>query len=676
METCVSGQHRQHRHPEKVEKKMQDFETKMESLAQQHPDQYKRGKDAVNIPYRIVESRDMRQHQVIVKRGGRDYVITINGNPRLAQALNGQTNPDADINGTVGYVLQTVGDVNRTLSSVYTTLSPDFVASNFMRDCLYANTMVWIKESPNYALRFNLNYSKLNPAKMKILFAKHRKGTLDMNDEVEAMFYQFMLNGGETGYHRMLDIDQHKKEIEKALKAANSAIPYEEARKCLGEWIGEIGRGIESQSRFAAFITSRQFGRDMARSIYDAKEISVNFNKKGAGDKFLGAHGQTFIGNLAAGTSWYGRMFLIFWNAAIQGTFGNFGKNATRHPVKALAATGAFFSLGLLFAALGASGGDDDENSNYYNLPDHVRRNNIVIKGPRNSWIKMPLSIEYRAIYGLGELCGSIIFHNEKLEAHDLLSQLSQILPVDMLSGQDEDDFSWTRPFIPSVAKTYVEAQSNRSWTGLPIWKDTPYNKNMPEWTKAYRNANKQLVGLSEALNEADGKGNAFRKGKWDFNPAKVEYLLSGYLGGFWDVPDQLIKIGEMALGKRDFDWRYIPLVNRAVTNGDERTMFRDVNNRYFELKEERDETMRLLREYKKASKRGLFEYAEEMNFLYNSPEYTRALLFDTYNKNVEQFDDFIKSAPNESVADEFRNAQNEMKRVLVNAIEDTRKRK
>lgn len=56
----------------------------------------------MNIPYRIVESRDMRQHQIIVKRGGRDYVITINGNPRAAQALNGQTNPDNDMSGQSG----------------------------------------------------------------------------------------------------------------------------------------------------------------------------------------------------------------------------------------------------------------------------------------------------------------------------------------------------------------------------------------------------------------------------------------------------------------------------------------------------------------------------------------------------------------------------------------------
>lgn len=127
--------------PEEVERKMLDFETKMKSLAQQYPDRYKHGKDTVNIPYRIVESRDMRQHQIIVKRGGRDYVITINGNPRAAQALNGQTNPDNDMSGAIGAILRAGENINRQLSAFYTTRNPDFIVSNFMRDMLYTNTM-------------------------------------------------------------------------------------------------------------------------------------------------------------------------------------------------------------------------------------------------------------------------------------------------------------------------------------------------------------------------------------------------------------------------------------------------------------------------------------------------------------------------------------------------------
>ena len=345
--------------PEEVERKMNEFEDKMKQLAESAPDNYKHGKDAANIPYRVVESRDLRQHQVVVKRNGRDYVITINGNPRAAQALNGQTNPDNDISGSIGQLVHLIGDVNRTLSSLYTTLQPDFIASNFLRDMVYSNSMVWVKESPKYAIQYNMNFAKLPIVRMVMLLDKYRRGTLDMNDEIEKMFYQFMMNGGETGFSRMADIDEHKKEIKKMLKAANEKIPAHVVRECMATWIGEVGRGIEMRARFAAFVTSRNAGRTIDRSIWDAKEISVNFNKKGAGDKFLGAEGQTMLGNVAAGVSGAGRAGYIFWNAALQGTFGNFLKYAMRHPGKMGTVVASWYGLAMLVTALASAGGDD-----------------------------------------------------------------------------------------------------------------------------------------------------------------------------------------------------------------------------------------------------------------------------------------------------------------------------
>lgn len=60
---------------DEVEQKLHDFETRMKQLAEEAPDRYKRGKDAMDIPYRIVDQRDLRQHQVVVRRGGRSYYL-------------------------------------------------------------------------------------------------------------------------------------------------------------------------------------------------------------------------------------------------------------------------------------------------------------------------------------------------------------------------------------------------------------------------------------------------------------------------------------------------------------------------------------------------------------------------------------------------------------------------
>lgn len=490
--------------PAEVERKMRDFEEAMQQATKSDPTHFKKQKDNPAIPYRVVESRDLRQHQVLVKRNGRDIILTINGNPRLAQALNGQTNPDNDVSGAIGAIMHMGEKINRHLSAFYTTKNPDFVVSNFMRDMMYANTMVWVKESPNYAWRFHKNVIKVNPAKMKILLAKLRNGTLDMNDDTERMFHQFMMNGGETGYANIRDIEQRKNDIKRELKKNNGQMPIRKAWDLLGERLDEYNRAVENCARFAAFMTSRQLGRTIDRSVYDAKEISVNFNKKGSGAKFMGANGQTKIGNAAAFTSGLGRSAYVFWNAAIQGST-NFGRQFKQHPKKAIAGAASMFLLGALMASIGGDDGDDDNSKDaYYNLPEYVRRSNVVFRlpGMDKSWISMPLPVEYRAMYGMGELMVSAMSGKEHYTAgelaHQMASQISQMLPIDFMEGGGS-----FKAFLPSAVKPVAEVIGNESWTGMPIYKDTPFNKDMPEWTKAYKSANKYLVGLSKALNEA-----------------------------------------------------------------------------------------------------------------------------------------------------------------------------
>lgn len=662
--------------PEEVEQKMQDFETKMEQLAQQYPDQYKHGKDTVNIPYRIVESRDMRQHQIVVKRGGRDYVITINGNPRAAQALNGQTNPDNDMSGAIGAILRAGENINRQLSAFYTTRNPDFIVSNFMRDMLYTNTMTWIRESPNYALHFHRNYMYANPVRIKQLLAKHRKGTLDMGNKTEAMFHQFMMNGGETGYANIRDIEQHKNDIRRELKKSNGKIPVKKAWDLLGERFDEYNRAVENCARFAAFMTSREMGRSIDRAIYDAKEISVNFNKKGSGAKFYDSTGQTKTGNASALVSGLGRSGYVFWNAAIQGT-ANFGRQMKRHPAKAFTGIAAMFLLGAIVAYLGGDDDDDDDDDDknaYYNLPEYVRRSNILFRAG-DSWVSIPLPVEYRAVYGMGELMISVLNGKEHLTggeiAESIAGQATQILPIDFLDGG-----GGLNAFVPSAYKPLWEAYvAEKSWTGMPLYKDTPWNKDMPEWTKAYKSANKYIVGLANVMNEATG-GDPYTKGAIDLNPAKIEYMLNGYFGGVFGTIDKLSKTAETVSGNREYDPRSFLLVNRLVKAGDERTEYRAVNNEYFRLKEEHDRLKSRLKHYEEDTDNDIFDYAEKIDFLYNSPEYERYEIFEDYHEDIDDLYNELKEAISDEERKDIEAELNEVKKEMIDEINLTRKRK
>ena len=660
--------------PAEVERKMRDFEYAMQQAAKNDPAHFRKQKDNPAIPYRVVESRDLRQHQVLVKRNGRDIILTINGNPRAAQALNGQTNPDNDVSGAIGAILRLGETVNRQLSAFYTTRNPDFVVSNFMRDMMYANTMVWVKESPNYAWRFHKNVAKVNPAKMKVLLAKLRNGTLDLNDETEKMFHLFMMNGGETGYANIRDIEQRKNDIKRELKKSNGQMPIRKAWDLLGERLDEYNRAVENCARFAAFMTSRQLGRTIDRSVYDAKEISVNFNKKGSGAKFMGAVGQTKTGNAAAFVSGLGRSFYVFWNAALQGST-NFGRQFKRHPKKAIAGAAAMFLLGALMASIGGGDGDDDkeDKNDYFNLPEYVRRSNVVFRlpGMDKSWISMPLPVEYRAMYGMGELMVSAMSGKEHYTAgglaHQMASQVSQMLPIDIMEGS-----GGFKAFVPSAIKPIAEVIGNESWTGMPIYKDTPFNKDMPEWTKAYKSANKYLVGLSKALNEATG-GDAYTSGKIDINPAQVEYLLNGIFGGVSSTIDRLTKMGETVIGDREYDPRSFLLLNRLVKNGDERTEYRAVNNEYFRIKEESEKLRTRLNHYENDTADGVFDYAEKIAWLNNSPEYRILETYEDYSGDIDDINEELKAAASDEERKKLEAELNETKKELVDAVNNIR---
>ena len=658
--------------PAEIEQKVKDFNDRMQELCKNEPDKYRSQKEHPDIPYRVVESRDLKQHQVLVKRNGVEYVVTINGNPRAAQALNGQTNPDNDNAGAIGAILRAGEALNRQLSAFYTTRNPDFVVSNFIRDALYGNTMVWVKESPNYAVRYNKNFMKVNPAIMKVLFSKLRNGTLDMNNETEKMFKLFMDNGGETGYSTVRDIEKHKNDIKRELRRAGR-ISIGKAWSLLGERLDEYNRAVENCARFAAFMTSRQMKRSIDRSIYDAKEISVNFNKKGSGAKFMGANGQTLGGNTAAFVSGLGRSFYVFWNAAVQGTT-NFGRQLERHPGKALTGVGAMFMLGLLMAAIGSGDdGDDGDKNAYYNLPEYVRRSNIVFRlpGMDEQWISIPLPVEYRAMYGMGELAMSAVSGKEHYTGEELANQIagqfSQLMPIDFLEGGG----GWNA-FVPSSVKPFAEVIANKSWTGMPLYKDTPWNKDMPEWTKSYKSGNKYLINLAAVMNDVSG-GDQYTKGSIDINPAKVEYLLNGYFGGVSNTIDKTSKMFDTMFGDREYEPRNWLVLNRVLKNGDERTEYRAINNEYFRMKEEHDKIKSRLKHYEDDTDNGVMDYADKINWLYNSPEYRRMEIYEDYSADIDAYNNELKEPLSDKERKEVTDGLNALKKQLVYADSFTR---
>ena len=653
-----------------VAQKVEAFNQRMETLCQQNPDEYKKASEAHDIQYKVV-GKNINEHQVHVKMQGKDYVLTINGNPEAAQALNGQTNPDSTDNPFIKFFQST----NHFMAAMFTQKNPAFILSNLSRDSFYANSMVWAKESPAYAWKFNKNWGK-SLYTLFGLITRQRKGTLNMNDKVDRMYQEFIENGGETGYTFLHSVDDYKNMIAKALKESRrSGWNPKSWLKFLDNLINYLGTWAENTSRFAAYKTSREMGRSIEKSIWDAKEISVNFNKKGAGAK---AAGKWEDGNrlnvMQAYMSQSAKELYVFWNAGVQG-LSNVSRTFGKSKGKTLAVAGLYFAIGtalpMLMAALSQGSGDDD--TNYYDLPDWVRRNNLCFYTGKG-WVTIPLPIELRAFYGLGELAQSVLSGNEEYTATDIatkmLEQVSQLFPVDFMEGGGS-----LTSFVPSYAKPIVEAYvTNKDYTGTPIYKDAEYNKNRPEWTKAYKGTNQALVWASRLLNELGG-GDDVKKanvGVMDVNPAKIQHLFEGYFGGLGKFVFQTMKVASMPFNEDNRELKNVPIINSFYKTSDERTKDRAITSKFYKYNDEYQKTKELLSLYKKELQAP--EYKSKFYDLMYSPEGFSATMMDSYNKQLSAVRKAMSvTDPNSDKYKKLQQQQVDIQKQAVKVIEATK---
>ena len=178
---------------EEANQVMLDFQDDMEEKVKDEPDTYALAHQKPHIPYRVL-GRNMNEHQVMVKRGSKTYILTINGNPRAAQAINGLLNPDATENpGAIALKAMT-----NWIARMATARNVEFAISNAMRDLEFSTTLI-PKEGTEYYGRYVKNY--LTCVKnIGRLVNRLNDNILDMSNPLEKAFYDFIYNGGETGY--------------------------------------------------------------------------------------------------------------------------------------------------------------------------------------------------------------------------------------------------------------------------------------------------------------------------------------------------------------------------------------------------------------------------------------------------------------------------------------------
>ena len=649
-----------------VADKVEEHERRMEELE-------KRGeatkvKDGLNIDYRI-GVRQAREHIVDVKRNGRDYLVFVNGNPRAAQAVNGLTNPNAEESRW----LAGISRFNRELAANFTNRNPAFVLSNMTRDLIFSTVAVSVKENKEYAKRFRSNIWRAARAVARNLRGKGNP----QNNADDALFEEFLANGGETGYTVMHSVDEYRKMVNRELGRITGKADYLRYVRACAQFFSMMNRWAEDVSRFTTYMTSKEAGKPVVQAVNDAKEVTVNFNRRGAAAKTDGVFGWT------AGMF---RNLYLFFNAAVQ-SLANFGRLAKKNPKAFTAALAGFTAAGFLVPvlnrlAISAFGDGDDDY--YGNLPEWVRRNNLClyVPGTKGKFITVPLPIELRAFYGLGEMAYQETVGGEGNKGRDIaykaINQITELLPLNPL-GSNGDIVS---TIMPDVLSPIWQAYENKDFTGKPIYRENPFNETMPEWTKSYDSTADWLVNLSEWTNEIAG-GDKYKRGELpmsNWNPAIVEHLFESYFGGMAKTINQTAKTlaggVESAMKGEVSDrlqWYSTPVLNRFINDaGDDRSSFTKINQRYYRLYDLYEETEKNRRGYANEVARGNLEYLEKLNDLYRSDDFRVYTRFKSYKRIIDRIRRLEKNLPeaSEKERENLRQKAAELKRKVVEEVE------
>lgn len=568
---------------EEVADTIAEWEDEMQEKAANGKALMRSGKFAKDFQHNL-EAWKEQQHCVRVSRGGKEYLVYVNGNPRATQAINGLLNPDYQP-GVAGRILQ---KYMRHLARVQTSWSLKFVISNVQRDVLTATGSAYAKNGAGYALQFEKNFA-MNTKDIFGLFYKDLHGSLDMNNAKERMFKEFLDNGGKTGistiYKKQEYEEKYNKSIYRAMHPASSAVM--QGAEGIVHGVEFMNSCIENLTRFSTYMTSRQMGKSIKDAIFDAKECSVNFNMKGSGA----------WGNAAL------RMNFLYTNPALQ-ALRMLNSWYEANSVRTVGMLASGVAMGFMVAMVNAlcNGGDGDDNA-YYGLSDYYRYNYFNIGIGNRKFLHWRLPQEMASLYALGHISYDRMTGRISTDRAIQLSleQLNNYSPLSFVEGNTSYDQSadntYAKTFVKAITPSYASPFADaflwdEDFLGRSIGNRKEWNKLKPEWQRVDKRTPEWFIKPFEAIGKATGSNGYDRKGLTNspaFNPSAWWYVLMQQGGGLAQVSEQAFNACAVVLGSKDADdmeLKDYPLVGTVLADaGTDNARMRIKNERFWMYK-------------------------------------------------------------------------------------------
>ena len=438
------------------------------------------------------------ENVLAVRVNGKDKFVFFNTRDeravRMAVALK---NLDAD---QLSRAMSMVARVTRYFAAINTQYNPIFGAINFLRD--YQGAALNLTNTP-IAGETKKVMADTWPALLGIyadLRAKRQGKTA--TGQWAKLWDEFQEEGGQTGFRDQFSRSQERSDaLERELKRITEGKPKQTVR-ALFDWLSDYNETMENAVRLAAYKAALDKGLTKEQAASVAKNLTVNFNRKGQVARQVNA-------------------LYAFFNASVQGTARMY--QTLRGP-----AGKKIFYGGLLLGSaqallLAAAGFDEDEPK------DFVKERNLIIPTGGDKYITIPMPLGFNVIPNTSRIMTEWFLSGGK----DTSKRVAQITGAFLEMFNPIGNAGWSfQTFAPTIADPAVALFENRDWTGKAIAKkDISELDPTPGYTRAKETASWFSKKLAEFLNYATG-GTKYRPGVFSPTPDQIDYLIGQLTGG------------------------------------------------------------------------------------------------------------------------------------------------
>lgn len=529
-----------------------------------------------------VETPGDKDRQVVVKVNGKPVTMEFNGSSM--DFFNAITGMNVTQNGPF---IEAVAVWNRLFSQMVTTMNPAWVPVNMVRDIqtAFANAAADPEVGAELAGKMLVEWKRSHRIAFRHLvgeqadakqgwWGQRLKATAQKNplsDAERQWINEFFEDGAATyfidrgGLEQTIDkLNRHLNPMTLGkIRGVKDAGVWTTGKfDAIADLMELIGTPAEIAPRLAAYKVLREAGRSREEAARYAKELTVNFNMKGAYKPL--------------------RALYVFANPAIQGTMRMFKDAKEGNYARFATVSAGWITMGMIASMVADAFGDDDEEERKNGLraidkvPDYKRATSVTFL-PDTYFGSIPVAYGWNVFSTMGQYAYDTAMGYRSADssagkvvkaAFDSFAPIGSGVESTTLVGQAG------KTLLPSPLVPILELGLNENRFGAPIAKSEGSFSDIKE-SDAYMHfdgVNPISRSLMHFLAEATsgGKNPRYNESLIDVNPATVDYLINSYLPGLISATYQATgKLLNEAAGKDTKD-QDIPVLGRFKAKIDE----------------------------------------------------------------------------------------------------------